>query len=96
MAASLLMTPLLLFCSNDEVKPSSADSPRSTLGGGAGPEARSFLPGMGGMGGGAPLKCVGWAVGRGGTSVGAGLCGIDGDGLGGAGRAAFISFPSIG
>lgn len=28
--------------------------------------------------------------------MGAGLCERDGDGLGGAGRAAFISFPSIG
>ena len=57
LAASLF--PLLLNCSDDEAKLSSADSPRSTLGGGAGPGARGFLPGMGGMGGGTPLKCVG-------------------------------------
>ena len=59
LAASLFMTPLLLILSDDEVKLSSADSPRSTLGGGAGPGARGFLPGMGGMGGGTPLKGVG-------------------------------------
>ena len=59
LAASLFMTPLLLIRSDDEVKLSSADSPRSTLGGGAGPGARGFLPRMGGMGGGTPLKCVG-------------------------------------